>query len=227
MDTTDSGLDTATLAATRVGLHAIAEHILAPDLHRTTGKIGLRRTPGGFGQPEHMVDGHRRRLRVDGGLLALTDGDDEQWHELTTVGAALDFAGLEPGASTGVFTPTTTVEADRPLNLDPDSVQVLGSWFEFVEIVLEEVRRLRRAHAPTIIQLWPEHFDLAFSMDRINFGGSPGDLARPEPYLYVGPWTPQAGDFWNEPYGAARSWTDLEGIEHAVDFMLDGLSRAN
>ncbi|MCB0954454.1 MAG: hypothetical protein KDB13_17355, partial [Microthrixaceae bacterium] len=67
---------------TRTSLQMIAEHLLSADLHAHTGRIGLRRTPGGFGQPEFTVDGERRRLRVDQTSLALLEGDTERWTPL-------------------------------------------------------------------------------------------------------------------------------------------------
>src|SRR4051794_3591050 len=40
--------DVATLVSTRRALHALAECVLAADLYRHIGKIGLRPTTGGF-----------------------------------------------------------------------------------------------------------------------------------------------------------------------------------
>lgn len=67
-------MDAATLVTTRLALHTLAEHLLAADLWRLTGKIGLRRTPGGFGQPEVLVDGTRHRIRLDGTRLVVCCG---------------------------------------------------------------------------------------------------------------------------------------------------------
>jgi len=72
--------DPDAFSATRIGLHSIAEHLLAADLHDHTGRIGLRVTPGGFGQPEFFANGVRRRLRVDGDLLVVLEGDLESRH---------------------------------------------------------------------------------------------------------------------------------------------------
>ena len=54
------------------------------------------------------------------------------------------------------------------------------------------------------INLWPEHFDIAFEAgssaagQRANYGASPGDQDHPEPYVYVGPWTAQVDSpLWN------------------------------
>ncbi len=57
--------------------------------------------------------------------------------------------------------------------------------------------------------MWPEHFDVAFRLDDINFGVSPGDNHIDEPYAYVGPPTPRTGAFWNQPFGAARPMREL------------------
>ena len=37
--------------------------------------------------------------------------------------------------------------------------------------------------------LWPEHFDLGITLDRVNYGSAPGDADIGVPYAYVGPWT--------------------------------------
>ena len=48
--------------------------------------------------------------------------------------------------------------------------------------------------------------------------------ASPSPYLYVGPDAIPAGgeDFWNQPFGAARPWTDVRTVADAVAFFADG-----
>lgn len=219
-------MDTATLMSTRLALHSLAEHLLAGDLWRRTGKIGLRRTPGGFGQPETLDDGTRRRLRIDGTRLVVLDGDTERWEELSSPVAAATFAGTRLGAPTDAFTPDTVLDAECPLAIDPGAASTLADWFELVEVALEEVRRRHADLAPTIAQLWPEHFDLAFSMAEINFGGSPGDAAHDEPYLYVGPWAPQEGPAWNEPWGMSLPASAVTGWSDAVDFFETGLRAA-
>ncbi|MGH9283956.1 MAG: hypothetical protein ACRD0S_13595, partial [Acidimicrobiales bacterium] len=83
--------------------------------------------------------------------------------------------------------------------------------------------------APSRVQLWPEHFDLAVDLGpegrRANFGGSPGDDAHPEPYLYVGPWdTERLGPhvYWNEPFGASLSWMELRRGADPLGFLRQG-----
>lgn len=219
-------MDAATLTTTRLALHALAEHLLAGDLARRTGRIGLRRTPGGFGQPEAISEGTRRRLRIDGTRLVVLDGDVERWQEISTPRAAADFAGSELGAPTEIFTPETTLWADAPLEIDAAAASVLADWYELVEGALEEVRRRHREDAPTIPQLWPEHLDLAFSMREVNLGGSPGDASHDDPYLYVGPWAPVEGPAWNEPWGMSVPAAAVADHDAAVRFFEEGLRLA-
>jgi hypothetical protein len=215
------------LAATRLQLHTLAEHVLAPDLYQAIGKIGLRQTPGGFGQPEQILDGTRRGLRIDGGSLVVTEGDHETWHPLTTLGDAAKLVGLPDGAETGAYAPSTLGDPGIDVRLDSAAAASIAAWFELVDHALEELRRRHADLRPTIVQLWPEHFDLACAMAEANFGGSPGDAGRPEPYVYVGPWSPRDGDFWNEPYGAAKSRSEIGTIDAAVAFFEQGLAETS
>lgn len=219
-------MDATGLDATRLSLHAIAEHVLAADLWHHTGKIGLRRTSGGFGQPEVLVDGVRHRLRVDGTHLVVLEGDVERWEELTTPAAAAAFAGTELGAPTEVFAPLTELHPHEELRIDPGAAKVLHDWFAFVDAVLEELRRRHRDRRPSISQLWPEHFDLAFTVSEVNVGGSPGDADHPEPYLYVGPWAPVEGETWNEPWGLSIPASQVADEAAAVEALDEGMQAA-
>ena len=211
---------------TRLALHSVAEHLLSPDVYRHTARIGLRATPGGFGQPEYWADDRRRRLRVDGGRLVLLEGDHETWHQLTTLAEAATVAGVELGAPRGVFTPETELSPDARLAVDPAAAQRIAEWFRLTSDALEELRRENAGLEPAIVQLWPEHFDLATNMAEVNFGGSPGDGHIAEPYLYVGPWAPREGDFWNESFGATRLHSEIDGPADALRFFTEGLRRA-
>ncbi|MFN8017129.1 MAG: hypothetical protein U0P45_03305 [Acidimicrobiales bacterium] len=212
---------------TRLALHAVAEHLLAGDLHRTTGRIGLRRTPGGFGQPEHQsADGQRRRLRIEGTSLVVLDGDVERWRPLTTLAAAAEDAGTTLGTPAGVYEPETSPDPAEALDLDVAAAARLAEFYAFVEEVLEEVRSRHAHQAPAIVQLWPEHFDLACNLGEVNLGGSPGDAGHDEPYLYVGPWTQREGAFWNEPWGAGQPWSAVPTVDAAVAFLVEGLAEA-
>lgn len=214
------------LVRTRTTLHSLAEHLLAGDLARRTGKIGLRVTPGGFGQPEVLADGSRRRLRIDGTHLVVLESDAERWVPLTTAAELAAAAGAELGAPGDAYDPETTLDPTGTLAVDAEAAGALAGWFELVAAALEEVRRRHADQHPTLVQLWPEHFDVACSLSEVNLGGSPGDADHPEPYLYVGPWTPRTGTYWNEPWGASRSWRDVPDVAAAVAFLDDGLERA-
>jgi hypothetical protein len=100
--------------------------------------------------------------------------------------------------------------------------------------VLEELRAEEVDGDPSLVQLWPEHFDIAFELGsesegkRANFGASPGDEDHPEPYLYVGPWTAEvSGELWNatEFSGAELGYSELIGAEDqrrtALDFFAE------
>lgn len=219
-------MDLHTHTRTRLALHSVAEHLLTADLHRHTGRIGLRATPGGFGQPEFPADGTRRRLRVDGGQLVVLEGDRESWHELTTLAEAATVTGVELGAPSDVFTAETELSPDAPLAIDPAAAQRIADWFRLTSDALEGLRRANAGLEPAIVQLWPEHFDLATNMAEVNFGGSPGDGNIAEPYLYVGPWSPREGDFWNESFGATRPHSEIDDAADALDFFTEGLRRA-
>ena len=98
-------------------------------------------------------------------------------------------------------------ERRTPLEVDATAAARLAAFFAFAQRVLETLHA--EAREPSPIHLWPEHFDLAFTADEVNYGASPGDEHHDEPYLYVGPWTaPPPGPEWNAVgfTGAELSW---------------------
>jgi len=202
----------ATFATTRDGLHALAEHVIAPIRYREEGRIGLRPTPFGFGTD--MMPGDRQ-VKVANGLLIDFRPDVELREDITTLRAAGAFLEEPVGAPTEVYAPATDGDPDRPLQVDVGAATSLGEWFTFGAQVLHEVGQAADpAHAVSVVQLWPEHFDLALDLGpegrRANVGASPGDADHPEPYLYVGPWGDRPADpVWNEPFGASLSYADL------------------
>ena len=200
-------------AATRHGLHALAEHVLAPTRHAATGKIGLRWTLGGFGTPFFGAD---RQVRVERGRLVVNEPGGERFASLTTVADAAAFVGIVAGAPAGIYTPTTACDLDAPLAIDPGVAAAYGDLFGFCTSVLEQLRAESiPGDAPSRVQLWPEHFDISVDLGneadqgRATYGGSPGDAEHPYPYLYVSTWTPQDGPFWNEPFGASFPYRAL------------------
>ena len=207
---------------TRDDLHAVAEHVVSAALHAATGKIGLRALAGGFGTPRFGPVGEERQLAVVGTTLVVRWPEGERQTPLTTLREAAAFAPVDPGAPVDVYTPTTTLDLDRPLSIDPTEARRLADWFALVDEALNGLRREFERDDPTIAQLWPEHFDLGLSLDGVNYGGSPGDASEPMPYLYVGPWKPRSGPFWNRPYGAGRTRSEVGSPDEALAFFLEG-----
>ena len=107
------------------------------------------------------------------------------------------------------------VEQREPIDgVDAAASRALGAWYAFGDAALEQLRaEADPGEDPSIVQLWPEHFDIAIEMGdearqaRANYGLSPGDEDHPEPYAYVGPWVAEraSGPLWN-----ARGFTGAE-----------------
>ena len=223
MDTTADG-DLDTFIRTRHSMQTVAEHVLSAALHAATGRIGLRRTPGGFGTPPFPSPDGERHVRVSGSDLVVTDDRGERAMPISTVRELAAFAGTEPGAPTDVYTPTTPLELDAALEVDEAAARRLADWYELVEVALARFRDELADRDPSIAQLWPEHFDLALTVDGVNYGGSPGDGGIAGPYLYVGPHElpPPAGDYWNESFGASLTADDSTTVDAALAFFRRG-----
>ena len=112
-----------------------------------------------------------------------------------------------------------TEEKREPLpNVDLEAAKALGDFYGFACSVLEQLRADEADGDPSLVQLWPEHFDIAIELGdepagkRADFGGSPGDDQHEEPYLYVGPWSAEvSGELWNATgfRGAELGYTEL------------------
>lgn len=184
-------------AATREALHRVAEEIVAP-ARKPHNEIALTQTPGGFGTPEFDFEGRRLQVRVDGAELVVARDGEEQRMPLGTLAEAGEAVGR------GLLPDAVPCDA-TPLGVDPEAAERLGDFCGFAAEMLERLRSEIPADAePSDINLWPEHFDIAFEAGseaagrRANYGASPGDETHPEPYLYVGPWTSEIeGDLWN------------------------------
>jgi hypothetical protein len=229
----------ADLVATRQVLQRVATHVLARRRHAVTGRFGLRATPGGFGTPAFGDD--IEVLRVAGTSLVHERGGDAATHALdgATLAELAAFAGadLTVEFSVGADTPALG-DPDDVLVLDADAMAVLGGWFDLGWRALDGVlaRRGPGAH-PSVIQLWPEHFDAGCAAgfgpaegQRCNLGASPGDASSDEPYLYVGPWgSERPGDppYWNAPFGAVLPRSAVvaaaDPLVTAVRFLETGL----
>ncbi len=215
----------AGFVTTRDALHRVAEQIVAP-ARKPDNEIALEATPGGFGTPPFEVDGRALQVMVAGAELVVVEDGAERRAPLTTLAEAAGFVGAElfyDGAPTD----------RKPLEIDPVGARRLGDLYGFAAEALERLRAgLDDAAEPSSINLWPEHFDIAFEAGaeatgrRANYGVSPGDEVHAEPYVYVGPWTaPPEGELWNASgfVGAELSYAELaaaaDPIGAAVAFM--------
>jgi hypothetical protein len=219
---------------TRDALSRIATHVVARAREQATGRFGLRVTPGGFGTPEFGDE--PRRVRESDGLLIAESGASAAASTRTALidGATLtELAGvagvdLAVELSVGHDTPPLG-DVDEPIAIDPVAAEAVGRWFGIVAAALDRtVAGLSVESAPSLTQLWPEHFDVAvdaaFDLSapgerRVNLGGSAGDPSHEEPYLYVGPWTddrPGDPDFWNAAFGAVLGWSDVTSTDDPV-----------
>ena len=214
------------LAATRARWHRVAEHILAPALHRATGHIGLVPAPGGFRTPSLGTDA--RFLAVDGTELVVGGAGGTKRTALTTVRAAAEFAGVTPGAPAGVYEPATPLDLDEPLVIEPDAARLLAEWYSLGAQALTRFAAEIPGDKPGPAVLWPEHFDVGMTAAAINYGAAPGDDHITDPYVYVGPHDgPPPGDpaFWNAPFGAARTFRQVGLVAEAAAFFRDGRAR--
>ncbi|MFD0277589.1 hypothetical protein ACFVHB_27280 [Kitasatospora sp. NPDC127111] len=209
MDTeTHAPMDTETVVRTRRALHAVAELILAGPQYRDSGTIRLRACAGGFAtsvEPRLRVVG--AELVAPGQVLSL---------ERTTCAALGAALGITVGAPAGLYRDGSGAAGDHPVEADPSAAGWLAHCFALGDAAL---RGLFPDVDPVI---WPEHFDIGVTADGVNYGVSPGDAFRQEPYAYVGPHTPRQGEFWNAPFGAARTIRELGGVSGITAFLERG-----
>jgi hypothetical protein len=202
------------LQSTRRSLHGVAELVLAGPQFSRSGTIHLRASDGGFStvaEPDVRVDGTDL---VSGTLRLAIDGATPQ--ELA------ERLSMVAGAP-GMYSDGGDVTADEPLRVEASAAAELALAFATGQVALTE---LAPAETPV---LWPEHFDIAISVGRVNFGVSPGDALQPLPYAYVGPWdrARALGAFWNAPFGAVRTLRELGGTEAVVAFFREGAALAD
>jgi hypothetical protein len=230
---------------TRHTLHRIANHVLARAEHAANAHVGLRVTPGGFSTT--TIRPERERIRVSGPVLVRESAAQRgTWTRSIAIDgsslaelAAFADVDLSAAFSAGHDTPAVG-DIHEPLELHARSAQHIIDWYAITTQALDLlIHSAPSFSAPSLVQLWPEHFDAALDMAfdqaapaqrRVNMGGSPGDDFHAVPYLYVGPWTPdRPGDtsFWNAPFGAVLGYHDVaaapDPIEAAHQFLRTGL----
>jgi hypothetical protein len=218
------------LVETRLALHQLAAHVLGRRRHAYTGRFGLRAAPGGMATP--AFGGDVEVVRTSGRHLVVERGGAVLAAPVTTLAAAAELVGVDltVGFSVGDSTPAMA-DPERPLAVGDEAARELGDWWGFGATVLDDIVATEPAvTAPTVAQLWPEHFDLACTVtvggaggdgaagQRVNLGASPGDGYEPLPYLYVGPWSadrPGDPSYWNAPFGAVLRHADLASLPPA------------
>jgi hypothetical protein len=118
------------LVPTRIAMHRLAEHVVAPARRKANGKIGLRYTDCGFGTP---FFGANIQVRVRGTELVIQDSNGERAAQITTLDAAADHIGRE-------LLPDDVQLDHEQLDIDPAAAAFLGDWYGFAASVLEELR---------------------------------------------------------------------------------------
>jgi hypothetical protein len=214
---------------TRQALHLVAEHVLSPTRARDQGDITLRWTHGGFGTPFFGSDS---QLRIEGDVLVVQRGDEVTGGRLTTLPDAAEFVGFDLTRFEGL--------SHEPLDIDAGASEFLGAVYGFGFNVLEELRAESHALEPSLVNLWPEHFDVAVELGgevaghRAAYGVSPGDADHDEPYLYVAPWTARpVGERWQASGfpGAELPWAALikatDQRETALEFFRSRVHELN
>jgi hypothetical protein len=200
-------MDLDVLTRTRRSLHGVAEGVLAGPQYRESGTIRLRATGTGFATVKTPA------LAVDGTDLLAAGSRIPLGGTHRGLAAA---AGVDWGPPEGLYHDHRGAEPHDEVVVDPAAARVLAGWFARGDAAL---RRVAEGATPV---LWPEHFDLAVTVDEMNLGVSPGDSWSAEPYAYVGPWEPRRGDFWNAPFGAARPMSALPDVDALAAFFTEG-----
>jgi hypothetical protein len=204
--------------ATRAAVHTLAEHVLCAVRYAAVGRIGLIPVGDGIATPpfEGRVVGLGGVELVDAG----TGG--ERRAPVTTLRSAGEFFGVTPGVPP-LWTPSTRGDLDAVLDIEADGMAALTAWFALVSTALATV------HPAASQTLWPEHFDLAITVDGATYGGSPGDANHVGPYLYVTPPGDPVPDgdhrFWSEPFGASLTYDRITSAADAVAFFAQATAR--
>jgi hypothetical protein len=189
----------AAYTQTTEALHRLAVYVIAPAQRLANGEIILRATPGGFST--FPYEGHV--VGVDGDQLVV----DGTRSPITTLNAAAAAIGITPDVTQQEqFDVPAHGDLDEPLPVEPASAHALGDWYAFATELLDVLRAEAEADDdPSIVRIWPEHFDAAIDIGdggadrRGTYGASPGDSRHPGPYLYVAPWAGRIDGYFDDP----------------------------
>jgi hypothetical protein len=223
------------MGRTRKDLHRVAAHVLGRRRYAVSGHFGLRASPGGIGTPAFGLE--PETLRVTPACLVREVGNESRGLALAgaTLASLAAFAGTDLGGdfSAGADMPEMG-PIDEPLELDATELADVFSWFDLGWRVLDEVMAERTGSCEmATIQLWPEHFDVGTSLAfgagdeaGVNLGFSPGDGFSDAAYVYVGPWgaaRPGPSSYWNAPFGAVLTRSEVRGADDGLAFIRTGL----
>jgi hypothetical protein len=215
---------------TREALHRVVEHVLAAARYADTGHIGLQVIDGGFSTGPFGSE--PKALSIVGDRLVVRRGPEQRSARLTTLRAAANVAGVTASVPATVYRPATAADPDNVLAIDPDEAVRIEAWYREVSQALTAFARTIESGSPGAPAaarqtLWPEHFDVAIRADEINYGGLAGDETVAEPYVYVGPpaGISLAGAFWNQSFGAVRTWSEVPSAAEITRFFLEGHRR--
>jgi hypothetical protein len=204
---------TSTLVTTRQALHAVAELVLAGPQYRAHGDIRLQVTPGGL----TTVVGPQVRMDV---IAVHTDTRMCDIDGRTPAELA-DAIGLTASGLDDVYPAGSGAALD-------DRLQVVTDAAAYLLASLAAGDEALARFAPDAERVvWPEHFDVAITLDAVNYGVSPGDANHGRPYAYVGPHSPAVGDFWNEPFGASTYLADAPDADAIAAFFAAGCAQAS
>jgi hypothetical protein len=215
--------DPAAVVTARRGLHAVAEQLLAGPQWQVTTRITLAVTPDGF-VTTHGAGPSIQALRVSGSHL-IREPDGLMLPLTGTLASLGQQLGVQAAAPSAVYPQASDLAPDHPFDLT-------GSAAQFILRALSTgAQALREFSAGTGLQqepiLWPEHFDVGFSIDEVNYGVSPGDAEHDLPYAYVGPWTARTGAFWNEPFGSSIPLPTPDDASALIAFFTEGKEQAH
>ncbi len=199
------------LTRTRTALHGIAELLLAGPQYAESGTIRLRVVPGGIATVAAPD------LRVEGTELVGAHGRHPLRGRYAEIAAAI---GVTPRPLGDLYHDRADVTVDDEVDPDPVALRTL---VEALAVGDAALRAFAPGEEPV---LWPEHLDVGISSGEVNYGVSPGDAVLPDPYAYVGPWTPRAGPFWDQPFGASRALSVLGTADAVAAFFREGAERA-
>lgn len=201
------------LRRTRESLHTVVELVLAGPQHRASGTIRLRVDPGSL----HTVAGPG--LALTPSTLSGPGGEASLLAPATAreLAAAV---GVDVGAPEGLYGDHAALGPDDRLSVDVDAATALLEWFSVGAAAMLQFAPQEQA------VLWPEHFDLAVTVDAATYGVSPGDGFSAQPYAYVLPPAPADDSFFDAPFGAARTWDLVPDAAGITAFFHEGRDRA-